>query len=53
MLTITAPRPTNPRGMTPSMVFASGVWFMNRFGTRVVGLRADDVDDGDDDAMFL
>jgi len=25
---------------------------MNRFGTRVVGLRADDVDDSDDE-MFL
>jgi hypothetical protein len=30
-----------------ALVFASGVWFMNRFGARVVGLR-DEVDDEDE-----
>jgi len=33
-----------------SLVFASGVWFMNRFGTRIVGLDQDD--DGDDMDMM-
>jgi ABC-type polysaccharide/polyol phosphate export permease len=32
-------------------VFASGVWFMNRFGALIVGLRGDE--DEDDDEMFL
>jgi lipopolysaccharide transport system permease protein len=34
-----------------ALVFASGVWFMNRFGERVVGLRDDVVDE--DDELFL
>lgn len=33
-----------------SLVFASGVWFMNRFGTRIVGL--DQEDDGSDMDMM-
>jgi ABC-type polysaccharide/polyol phosphate export permease len=34
-------------------VFASGVWFMNRFGARVVGLQSDkEVDDDDDGGMM-
>jgi ABC-type polysaccharide/polyol phosphate export permease len=28
-----------------ALVFASGVWFLNRFGERVIGLRDDDEDD--------
>ncbi|HZQ64022.1 MAG TPA: ABC transporter permease [Gaiellaceae bacterium] len=32
-------------------VFASGVWFMNRFGQRVVGLTSD-LDDDDEDALI-
>lgn len=35
-----------------SVVFVSGVWFMNRFGMRVVGLQAGLDDDDDDDAML-
>lgn len=30
------------------LVFASGVWFMNRFGARVVGLAATDEDDDEE-----
>jgi ABC-type polysaccharide/polyol phosphate export permease len=33
------------------LVFLSGVWFMNRFGERVIGLRDEIADD--DDEMFL
>jgi lipopolysaccharide transport system permease protein len=33
-----------------SLVFASGVWFMNRYGARVVGLYGDD---DDDDEVFM
>jgi homopolymeric O-antigen transport system permease protein len=33
-----------------ALVFASGVWFMNRYGERVIGLR-EDVDE--DDELFL
>jgi lipopolysaccharide transport system permease protein len=33
-----------------SLVFASGVWFMNRFGPRVVGLRR--ADEEDEEAMM-
>jgi len=32
-------------------VFASGVWFMNRFGSRIVGLQPD-FDDEDDGGMI-
>jgi ABC-type polysaccharide/polyol phosphate export permease len=31
-----------------ALVFASGVWFLNRFGERVIGLREED-----EDEMFL
>jgi lipopolysaccharide transport system permease protein len=31
-----------------SLVFASGVWFMNRFGARVVGLATPDEDDDEE-----
>ena len=34
-----------------SLVFASGVWFMNRFGARIVGLAS--TGDEDDDDEFL
>jgi lipopolysaccharide transport system permease protein len=34
-----------------SLVFASGVWFMNRFGVRVVGLATPDDGDDDDELM--
>ena len=33
---------------TIALVFASGVWFMNRYGERVVGLRDEVVDEEDD-----
>jgi homopolymeric O-antigen transport system permease protein len=33
-----------------TLVFASGIWFMNRFGTRIVGLAGPD---DEDDAEFL
>jgi ABC-type polysaccharide/polyol phosphate export permease len=32
-------------------VFASGVWFMNRYGASVVGLYKDDVDDDDEEIL--
>jgi ABC-type polysaccharide/polyol phosphate export permease len=32
-------------------VFASGIWFMNRFGSRVVGLQPD-IDDDEDEALL-
>jgi lipopolysaccharide transport system permease protein len=34
-----------------ALVFASGVWFMNRFGVRVVGLGAGDDDDDEDEFL--
>lgn len=34
-------------------VFASGVWFINRFGQRVVGMASDVYDDGDDDGDMV
>jgi hypothetical protein len=33
-------------------VFASGIWFMNRFGARVVGLTQG-FDEDDDDELLL
>jgi ABC-type polysaccharide/polyol phosphate export permease len=35
-----------------TVVFASGIWFMNRFGARVVGLRQG-FDEDDDDELLL
>jgi lipopolysaccharide transport system permease protein len=37
--------------VTISLVFASGIWFLNRFGPRVVGLR--DAADEDEDELLL
>jgi lipopolysaccharide transport system permease protein len=35
-----------------SMVFLSGVWFMNRFGQTIVGMKKPGVDDEDDEALL-